>query len=65
MKIKINNRETETVATTLLQLANELDLPPRGVAIAIDNRMIPRNTWETCKLEEGVSIVIIRAACGG
>ncbi|MGL4852303.1 MAG: sulfur carrier protein ThiS [Phocaeicola sp.] len=66
MKILINNKETE-VATqaTVAQLAKQLELPEKGVAMAINNQMIPRSTWEEHLLQSGDSLVIIQAACGG
>ncbi|WP_443759480.1 sulfur carrier protein ThiS [Bacteroides clarus] len=65
MKVLINNKEVETEAVTLLQLTNELSLPAQGVAVAVDNRMVPRAEWADYALSEGISIVIIKAACGG
>ena len=65
MKISVNNKPMETEATNLLLLAEELALPQRGVAMALNNRMIPRADWGTTPLAEGASIVIIQAACGG
>ena len=65
MKISINNKEVETGATFLISLTEELALPARGVAIAVNNRMIPRTDWNKFALIEGDSIVIIQAACGG
>ncbi|HJA83906.1 MAG TPA: sulfur carrier protein ThiS [Candidatus Bacteroides intestinavium] len=65
MKITINNKEMFTTSSTLLQLAGELALPASGVAMALNNRMIPRADWGDTPLEEGASIVIIKAACGG
>ena len=65
MKVLINNKEVETEAVTLLQLTNELSLPAQGVAVAVDNRMVPRAEWTDNALSEGISIVIIKAACGG
>ena len=65
MKVLINNKEVETAAVTLLQLTNELSLPAQGVAVAVDNRMVPRAEWADYALSEGISIVIIKAACGG
>lgn len=65
MKITINNKEMFTTSSTLLQLAEELALPASGVAMALNNRMIPRADWGDTPLEEGASIVIIKAACGG
>ena len=65
MKIKINSKEADTSSTNLLQLSQELSLSNQGVAIAINNRMIPRAAWGDTPLQEGISIVIIQAACGG
>lgn len=65
MKVTINNKEKDTQATNLKQLAEELQLPKAGVAIAITNRMIPRNQWEETCITEGTDIVIIKAFCGG
>ncbi len=65
MKININNKEVETGATLLLQLTQELALPAKGVAVAVNNRMIPRTEWENFALNAGDNIVIIQAACGG
>ena len=45
MKVSINNKEVETDAVTLLQLTTELSLPAQGVAVAANNRMIPRTEW--------------------
>lgn len=65
MKVQVNNKEVETPSTTLLQLAQELKLPVQGVAMAVNNRMIPRTQWEKFSLKENDSLVIIKAACGG
>lgn len=65
MKVSVNNKEVETGATTLSQLTEELSLPTQGIAIAVNNRMIPRAEWADYALNECVSIVIIKAACGG
>ena len=53
MKVNINNKETETQALNVKQLAEELNLPATGVAVAISNNMVPRD------------IVIVKAFCGG
>lgn len=65
MKIRLNGKELESSSANLLELSYELSLPQQGVAIAINNRMIPRAAWANTKLEEEASIVIIKAACGG
>ena len=65
MTIQINNTPTETSAATLQALAIELNLPEKGVAVAVNNTMIPRTDWESHTLGEGAQVVIIKAACGG
>ncbi|MGL5980650.1 MAG: sulfur carrier protein ThiS [Phocaeicola sp.] len=66
MKIFINNKESEVAnQTTIAQLAQQLNLPEKGVAIAINNQMMPRTIWEEKLLEPADSLVIIQAACGG
>ena len=65
MKIKINNKEVETAATTVGELAAEQKLPEKGVAIAISNNMVPRTEWNNRQLNEGDDIVILKAVCGG
>lgn len=65
MTITINNKPTETEATILSELAAELNLPEKGVALAMANKMVPRTAWSSTPLTEGANIVIIKAACGG
>lgn len=66
MKLLVNNKETElTQGQTIAALAQQLELPKQGVAIALHNRMVPRAEWENTALKEGDSLVIIKAACGG
>ena len=65
MKVSINNKQHETQAVNLYELAAQLQLPQNGVAIAIDNQLKPRSSWGDTLLQEGASITIIKAACGG
>ena len=65
MKVTINSNPSETSAANLMELSEELSLPAKGVAVAIDNRMIPRDKWSVTSLSENANIVIIKAACGG
>ncbi len=66
MKILVNNKETElTQGNTLADVARQLELPAQGVAIALNNRMIPRAQWAEQTVKDGDSLVIIKVACGG
>lgn len=46
-------------------LANELALPERGVALAVNNKIVPRTTWAEATINEGDNVTIIKAAFGG
>ena len=65
MRITVNNKQMETEASTLKELAAQLGLPEKGVAVAVSNKMIPRSEWDSCILQEGAGVVVIRASCGG
>lgn len=65
MRIYINNKPAETAATTLDGLAQEMNLPGRGVAMALGTQMVQRALWAETTLKEGDSVIIIKAACGG
>lgn len=65
MEVNINGKPTSTNAATLSDLAAELNIPATGVAMAINNKMIPRDSWTTASIKENDNIVIIKAACGG
>jgi len=65
MKLKVNDKEVETVATTLSLFSQEQNLPTTGIAVAVNNRMIPRTEWDSFILNEDDNILIIKAVCGG
>lgn len=64
----IINSETETfdapltVEQLIVKQFNEL---PKGIAIAVNNEVVPRDTWKTFKLTNGNKILIIKATQGG
>ena len=65
MKLRVNNKEVETEVRTLQEFSQEFELALSGIAIAVNNRMIPRAEWESFTLSENDSIIIIKAVCGG
>lgn len=65
MNVTVNNKPVETGASTLKELALQLGLPEKGVAVAVSNKMVPRSEWDNFAITEGVSIIVIRASCGG
>ena len=59
MKVQVNNKEVEmTLDSTLTQLTAQLELPVQGIAIAVNNKMIPRIEWECFILHENDNLVI-------
>ena len=65
MKVTVNNREVETDASNLLLLSQQLNLPPAGIAVAVNNRIVPRSEWENSPISQGDSLIVIKAVCGG
>lgn len=65
MQVIINNETKEIQAATVAALATELGLPERGVALAVENSIVPRTAWGETALSEGSRITIIKAAFGG
>lgn len=66
MIVTINN-ELKTIVDkmTIAKLVFSLNISEKGMAIAIDGRIIRRESWETTRIEDGNNITIIRAAYGG
>lgn len=66
MTLKING-EPQSVeeGTRLLDLLKALDLPSSGIAVAIDQRIIPKGDYADVVLVEGSSVEIVRAVGGG
>lgn len=51
-----------TMLSVLKALKREND---KQMAVALNNKVIPKTVWETTFLQEGDKIVIIKAAYGG
>lgn len=65
LQITVNNQEVVTESATVLQLAEQLALPEKGVALALNNKVIPRASWKDTALNSGDAVVVIKAAFGG
>ena len=50
-----------TVATLVATLAPE----PRGVAVAVNEAVVPRGEWSDTRLQPGDRVEVLRAAQGG
>jgi sulfur carrier protein len=63
----IVNGEPSAVApgTTVTALLEALDVPSRGVAVAVDAEVVPRGSWETFAVPDGARVEVLVAVQGG
>ncbi len=66
MKILINHSAVEIdPAMSVAEVLVRENLAGDGVAVAVDNVVVPRAQWATTRLREGANVTVIRAVCGG
>ncbi|MHA7132255.1 sulfur carrier protein ThiS [Oerskovia turbata] len=56
---------TALVAALLPELAADPGDAPRGVAVAIDDAVLPRSAWTTTLVHDGDQVEIVTAVQGG
>jgi sulfur carrier protein len=65
MIIHVNADELEVDdQTTVAALLQSLGYPDRGVAVAVDQAVVPRSSWATT-LSDGAHIEVVTAVQGG
>ena len=66
MTVVVNGEPREIAAgTTLARLLDGLDVPERGVAVAVDAEVVPRGAWATTPIEDGAQVEVVTAIQGG
>ena len=66
MEVFINRKPVGVeVPTGLAELLAREGIPAEGVAVAVNNRVVPRGEWAATPAAEGMKITVIRAVCGG
>jgi sulfur carrier protein len=68
MKVVLNGETTDIQpGATVQALLDGLDLPAdgRGVAVAVDQEVVPRGEWARHELNDGAKVEILRAIQGG
>ena len=64
--IVLNGEPTDVgAAVTVAALLERLEVPDRGVAVAVDAEVIPRGEWATHVVEEGARVEVVGAIQGG
>ena len=68
MTITLNGNPTKVAENiTIKELLNQTEgiEDRKGVAVAVNDDVVPRAEWETRKIEEGARVEVIQAVQGG
>jgi len=67
MNIQINNEQKVIPEGTTVQevVISILQLNPSGMAIAINDNIVPRHLWESSELQTNDRMLVIKASKGG
>lgn len=66
MNITVNDEQLSLdMPVTISQLLIQLEQPPIGVALAINETIVPRENWETHFINDGDTILLFQAIAGG
>ncbi len=63
--ITLNGEPTEADGLTVAALLARMELPDRGVAVAVDAEVVPRGRWAATELHDGARVEVLRAIQGG
>jgi len=65
--LSLNGEAHRTAAATVAELLRELAVPPeaKGIALAVNDAVVPRRRWAETALAAGDRIELIRAMSGG
>jgi sulfur carrier protein len=67
LSVRVNDKSLSVAGgTTLSQLLDELGLTGRvGLAVAVNDAVVPRSGWPTRRLADGDQVLVIQATQGG
>lgn len=67
MKLEVNGEIRETTpGTSLTELLTGMGIEdPRGVAVAVEGEVVPRDRWRDTELRNGQRVEVLRAVQGG
>jgi sulfur carrier protein len=63
--ITLNGKPAEAEGLTVAELLERMEVPDRGVAVAVDAEVVPRGEWTTHVVEDGASVEVVTAVQGG
>lgn len=65
MIINVNEKQVEVAeATTVAALLASMGYPDRGIAVAVDQAVLPKSRWATA-LSDGARLEVVTAVQGG
>lgn len=68
MTIWLNGEERDLPAgVSLAQVVDAAGAPPggRGIAVAVDGEVVPRDRWDQTELADGQHVEVVQAVQGG
>jgi len=67
VKLSINGEPREVGAATVAELVEELGHRPeqQGIAVAVNDEVVPRSRWADCALSERDRVEVVGAVQGG
>ncbi|MFB5188542.1 sulfur carrier protein ThiS [Yersinia intermedia] len=66
IQIVLNDQPLEVVSNiTAAMLLNQLKCHQPGMALAVNQVIVPRTDWEKCQLHAGDNILLFQAIAGG
>jgi sulfur carrier protein len=63
--MKINGKFVVSRRCLVTQLLIDLELPAKGVAVAVNGEVVRRSEWETRYVEPDDEVEVLTAAAGG
>ncbi len=63
--IVLNGKPAQGDGATIAELLARLEVPDRGVAVAVDAEVVPRGEWGTHVLPDGAHVEVVTAVQGG
>lgn len=64
-EIKINNKPVQIDNTNLLATLEAFKIPTEGLAVAINQTVVPNSQWASTTLSQHDELTLIRATRGG
>ncbi|HEV2062543.1 MAG TPA: sulfur carrier protein ThiS [Solirubrobacteraceae bacterium] len=63
--ITLNGKPADADGLTIAELLARLELPQRGVAVAVDAEVVPKSEWDRHVVADGAHVEVVTAVQGG